>query len=209
LAPGNEWIYEVRNPAGQVSRLTVRVMGERYVASRGMAATVVEESGGVPGNPTLETHTDLVAYYLRGGFVFRSPWVISRESGLEDRGAELGDERLLPLDPEREPTWESSYGLFDFGSHPLYEFHARSRLASAAESVTVPAGVFQRCARVETAVSAKTPNDPIDHTIVHAYVEWYAPGVGLVKSESFVTEGESRLEVGSAELVGFRIRDHP
>jgi hypothetical protein len=207
LARGNEWVYEVRNPAGQVSKMTMRVKGERYIESRGMAATIVEESGGIPGNAFLDGDSDLVAYYLRGGFIFRSPLLIARDWGLEDRGAELGDERLLPVDPERDPAWESAYGLFEFGSRPLYEFHASSRLAPAVERVSVPAGDFERCVRVETSVSATTPSAPTARTIVHYYVEWYAPRVGLVRSRSFVTEGDSRLEVGSVELVGFRVAE--
>ena len=208
LARGNEWVYEVRNPAGQVSKMTMRVKGERYIESRGMAATIVEESGGIPGNAVLEEgDADLVAYYLRGGFIFRSPLLIARDWGLEDRGAELGDERLLPLDPERDPAWESAYGLFEFGSRPLYEFRASSRLAPAVDRVSVPAGVFERCVRVETSVSATTPSAPTARTIVHTYVEWYAPRVGLVRSRSFVTEGDARLEVGSVELVGFRVAE--
>jgi uncharacterized protein DUF3108 len=209
LVRGNEWVYEVRYPAGEVSKLTMRVMGERYIESRGMAATIVEESGGIPGSARLEASSDLVAYYLRGGFIFRSPLLIARDWGLEDRGAELGDERLLPVDPERDPAWESAYGLFDLGTRPLYEFHASSRLAPAVERVSVPAGVFERCVRVETSVSATTPSAPTARTIVHTYVEWYAPRVGLVRSRSFVTEGDSRLEVGSSELVRFRVGDRP
>src|SRR5437870_813895 len=72
LASGNEWVYDVRNAAGEAARLTMRVRGERYIASRGMPATIVEERGGVPGVTSLENSTDLVAYYLRGGFIFRS-----------------------------------------------------------------------------------------------------------------------------------------
>jgi len=207
LARGNEWVYEVRYPAGEISKLTMRVKGERYIESRGMAATIVEESGRIPGSARLEASSDLVAYYLRGGFIFRSPLLIAREWGLEDPGAELGDERLLPVDPEHDPAWESAYGLFEFGSRPLYEFHASSRLAPAVERVSVPAGVFERCVRVETSVSATTPNAPTARTIVHTYIEWYAPRVGLVRSRSFVTEGDSRLEVGSVELVGFRVAE--
>jgi uncharacterized protein DUF3108 len=185
----------------------MRVRGERYIASRGMAATIVEESGGVPGVASLQTSTDLVAYYPRGGFLFRSAWLVPREAGLEDRGAELGDERLLPLDPERDAVWESVYALFDFGRHPVYELHESSRLASQAESITVPAGVFERCSRIETTVSAETADSPVSHKVVHHYVEWYAPGVGLVRSESFVTEGDAELEVGSAELMSFQVGD--
>jgi hypothetical protein len=209
LALGNEWIYEVRYPAGEVSKLTMRVKGQRYIQSRGMQATIVEESGGIPGDAFIEADSDLVAYYLRGGFIFRSPWLIARDWGLEDRGAELGDERLLPLDPEHDAAWESGYGVFDFGSRMLYEFRASSRLASVAEPVSVPAGVFERCVRVETRVSATTPSAPTDRTIVHDYVEWYAPRVGLVKSQSFVADGDSTLEVGRSELVGFRVSGDP
>jgi len=205
LAQGNEWFYEVRNPAGQVSRLTMRVKGERYIESRGMPATIVEESGGIPGNAFLDADANLVAYYLRGGFVFRSPWLFARDGGLEDRGAELGDERLLPLDPARDAAWESDYGLFDFGSRALYQFHASSQLGRVAERVSVPAGVFERCVRVETRISATTPSVPEDRTIVYQYIEWYAPHVGMVRSQSFVAEGDATLEVGSAELVDFRV----
>ena len=204
LAVGNEWTYEVRYPAGDVAMLTMRVRGERYIESRGMRATIVEERGGIPGRAFAEVGTDLVAYYLRGGFVFRSAWLVARDAGLEDRGAELGDERLLPLDPVRDVAWEGGYGLFDFGSRVLYQFHASSRLAPASEAVSVPAGVFDRCVRIDTRVAATTPHAPTDRTIVHRYVEWYAPRVGLVKSQSFV---DGTLEVGRADLVRFRVND--
>ncbi|MGH7896584.1 MAG: hypothetical protein ACREQQ_01450, partial [Candidatus Binatia bacterium] len=84
LATGNEWAYDVRNATGDVSRLTMRVKGARYIPSRGTEATIVEESGGVPGAKSLQTNTDVVAYYLRNGFLFRSAWLFPRGSALED-----------------------------------------------------------------------------------------------------------------------------
>jgi hypothetical protein len=209
LAAGNEWIYEVRNPAGQVSKLTMRARGERYIESRRMAAQIVEESGGVPGQPALEGGSDLVAYYLRAGFIIRSPWLIPHGSELEDRGAELGDERLLPLDLQHDPAWGSEYGIFDFGRSPIYRLQTSSRLVSASESITVPAGIFERCVRVETTVSTTTPSAPHDRTIVYDHVDWYAPGVGWVKGESFVVEGRSKRSVGEVELVSFRRSEEP
>jgi hypothetical protein len=204
LATGNEWVYDVRNGTGEVARLTMRVRGERYIASRGMPATIVEERGGVPGVASLETTTDLVAYYLRGGFIFRSAWLMPRDSELDDRGAELGDERLLPVDPERDREWQSAYALFDFGTRPS-EMHESSRVVSQRETIRVPAGAFPGCARIETTVVAESPSDTGPRQVIHHHVEWYAAGIGLVKSEAFVSEGDRQLKVGSAELVSFRV----
>ena len=204
LATGNEWVYDVRNGAGEVARLTMRVRGERYIASRRMPATIVEERGGVPGAASLETSTALVAYYLRGGFIFRSAWLTPRDAELDDRAAELGDERLLPVDPERDLEWQSAYALFDFGARPS-EMHESSRIVSQRETIRVPAGSFPGCARIETTVVAESPSGAASRQVIHHHVEWYAAGIGLVKSEAFVTEGERQLEVGSAELVSFRV----
>ena len=78
------------------------------------------------------------------------------------------------------------------------------RISSQNESVTVPAGRFEHCIKVTGAGSTTVPVDratakaPV--TVEHA--DWYAPGVGLVKSvrrehsESvFLQDGEFTLEL--------------
>src|SRR5687768_14465212 len=61
LTPGSAWVYTVRDFAGRVSELRARV--DREVDGEGGKLTLVEESGGIPGEEGFESTQDLVAYY--------------------------------------------------------------------------------------------------------------------------------------------------
>ncbi|MGH7818835.1 MAG: hypothetical protein ACREQ9_03605 [Candidatus Binatia bacterium] len=200
LIPGNYWIYDVRNPAGASSKLEARVSGE--IESAGMRIAVVEESGGVPGEETFESNRDPIAYYTRGGFIFRSPWIPHPDRAGTPPG-DGGAEPVLPVNPIGTPEWRGQYQLFDLGSRPMYRFRSESRLASIHDAVTVPAGRFDRCMRVETTLAATVSSAGGSKEIIHHFVDWYAPGVGLVRTVSFVDVGGAKREVLDARLVSF------
>jgi hypothetical protein len=195
LAPGSVWTYDVRDTAGRIVRLRTRVSGE--VVLDGVRATLVEESGGVPG---LESHRDLVAYATRGGLILRFPWPLP--SAPPARFSTDG-EPVLPADPRAHLVWKGHYAVLAVAGAPFYDVRSESRVTAADEAVAVRAGTFAHCVRIDTTVSARAPSRKESPAIVHYYTEWYAPGTGLVKAESAVDVDGKRLEVLRTELASF------
>lgn len=78
------------------------------------------------------------------------------------------------------------------------------------ETVTVPAGTFSNCLRVSahgSAITRVNMGQNFGHIDV-AHTDWYAPGIGLVKSERRETSDSAYLRPGSAvqELVAIEER---
>lgn len=80
------------------------------------------------------------------------------------------------------------------------------RIESQDEAVDVPAGHFDRCLRVKGSASVRLYADPVKGWIDMPLttVEWYCPGVGLVRLErsepartAYVTGGTRTLELES------------
>lgn len=81
-------------------------------------------------------------------------------------------------------------------------------IASAGETVTVPAGTFHDCLKVSASGSAVVRVNQganFGHVDVE-HSDWYAPGVGLVRSERRETSGSPYLKAGVyvQELAGYR-----
>ena len=71
------------------------------------------------------------------------------------------------------------------------------------EAVHVRAGVFRECLRVDSESVLDSPSARASaQEIAFHYVDWYAPGVGLVKSE--VRAPERARPITTLELVSFR-----
>jgi hypothetical protein len=205
LAAGRAWVYEVRDASGRASSMRVRVRGSLVLDSLGTEATLVEESGGVPGARSLESSIDLVAYYTREGVLFRLPWN-TIPGGRDDSRFAKASEPVLPRDVRRLPTWRGEFDVLAIEGPPLYELSSESRLTAAAELVSVPAGRFPDCVRVDTRVAARAPADLARRQILYYYTDWYAPGVGLVKERSAVDVDGRPLDVLWAELTAFEPR---
>jgi hypothetical protein len=122
---------------------------------------------------------------------------------LREQALGEGEEKVLPADPTELRQWESDFDIFR--TEPGSSYHARmvSVVQPTREAVRVRAGVFRDCLRVESesvldSRSARSTNKEI----AFRYVDWYAPGVGLVKSEVHAVERASPIT--SLELISFR-----
>ena len=200
LSTGRSWTYRVRDSAGRVSELRARV--NRELVSDAGTLTLVEESGGIPGDARVRSAGDLVAYYSRAGFVFRAPWYASG-SRLPATG---GAEPILPVDLAASPTWQGSHAVLGIDGPPLYQVRTESRVVANDDTVAVPAGRFTKCLRVDTVVVAAVPASEPKREIVHYYTDWYAPGVGLVKMASAVDADGRKLDLLSLDLAAFERR---
>jgi hypothetical protein len=203
LKPGSAWTYQVRDVAGRVAAFTMRVRGDVEVDSAGTKATLVEESGGIPGERSLESGSDFVAYYSREGIIFRLPWRAGPTPSLASATTAGEGEPVVPRDPHRRSRFEGRYGVLAIEGPPLYELSSESRVVASEDAVTVPAGTFPHCIRVDTRVSARAPSRFATPEIVHYYEEWYAPGIGLVRQRSAVDDDGARRDVLDVELASF------
>jgi len=214
LHPEDTWVYEVVRPLrSQHTRMTVRVRGERYIAPLGRRCRLVEES--YPADDaSAEVTTALtgklelypVAYYSQAGFLYRALSLEYRNDELHDIGLGSSDERFLPDGLREDLTWESettAYRLSDRVSYTVHQNH-RSRLEPTA--VEVPAGRFAGCIRVDTVAlhNGWSVGGADGQPVVWYYSDWYAPGVGLVR-----TLQSNRPDGGAPttriELVGYDV----
>ena len=97
------------------------------------------------------------------------------QAGFEDR-------HVLPVELRAGFAWESETLIV--GQKPGEGYVHHHRLERETEPVVVPAGTFRECLRVDTE-SVLRRESPGKAEIVYVYREWYAPDVGLVRSESW------------------------
>jgi hypothetical protein len=204
LYPGTLWVYEVRDAEGRIALERVLVRGAYHLKAHETDGTVVEESGGMSGEFDLDVSWHPIVYYRRGPFLYKF-------SGLNyDVGGELrelplgeGEEKVLPADPIELREWESDFDIFRAEGGTGYGAKMVSVAQLRAEPVRVRAGLFRGCLRVdsESVLVSRSTRSPQNQVTFH-YVDWYAPGVGLVKSE--VHTDERARPVTTLELVSFR-----
>ncbi len=146
-----------------------------------------------------------VAYFRKDGFLHRYPWLDSDGEKIWDTELGEGAEQVLPSPYLGNTNWQ--IGL-QTNAWPLNGGQSVTASAKAwidPEEVRVVAGVFRNCLRVET-ISANQFLDPKNRTKSYQlhHVEWYAPGVGLVRAIS--SEGEGTPIKSVTELVSYSIR---
>jgi hypothetical protein len=203
LRPGTFWVYEVHDFHGQVDLKRVVVRGSFYLKTQEANGMVVEESGGNTDELLFDVSWHPVAYYRRGEFLYKF-------SGLSYVGAELrefrigqGEEKVLPQDPSAHPEWENDFQIFHVGQGVGYGTRTLSSAHTPNDTITVRAGKFRDCLRVETrTVSTSLPREPQGAEVIFHYTDWYAPGIGLVKS--IVEVPGAPRPVTTLELVSFR-----
>jgi hypothetical protein len=203
LHPGTFWVYEVRDAQGRVALERVLVRGAFHLATQQTEGTIVEESGGMSGDFDLDVSWHPIVYYRRGPFLYKFSGLNYVEGELQEQSLGEGEEKVLPADPTALRQWESDFDIFR--TEPGSSYHARmvSVARPTREAVHVRAGVFRDCLRVDSdSVLDSRSQRSTQRDISFHYVDWYAPGVGLVKSE--VHAGEPQRPVTKLELVSFR-----
>jgi hypothetical protein len=208
LRPGTFWVYEVRDAAGSVALERVLVRGSYYLKTVEQSGIVVEESGGMGGELDLDVSWHPVVYYQRGGFLYKFDGVNYVDEELQEVALGQGEEKVLPSDPTAHPEWESDFQIFHIGHTEGYGARMVSVANPAGEPVRVRAGTFHGCLRVdsESVLSSRQRRAQKPPELTFRYVDWYAPGVGLVRSE--VHASESDRPVSTVELVSFRDGGH-
>ena len=208
LRQGNFWVYEVRDADGRAAIERVLVRGTVPWKTREIEAVVVEESGGMSGEFDLDVSWHPVVYYRRGLFLYKFSSVSFVGGELHEVSVGEGEEKVLPENPVEQPEWQSDFDIFRESAGADYSARMVSIATPADGVVKVRAGTFRNCLRVDTqsVLTSQVPHAPASRLSFH-YVDWYAPGVGLVKSE--VHASGHVLPVTTVELLSFRDGNHP
>lgn len=137
---------------------------------------------------------------------------IGSEKTVDRNTTYSGEERYVFRYPKQVGTeWEAvtvSKALIKTGPPQKTEFHIRARvpvtvrIESMNDTVRVPAGTFHNCMRVNVSGDGFiNAGNYVGRTIVKVEeTSWYAPGVGLVRSERRETTTKKALDKGTVSL---------
>jgi hypothetical protein len=202
LAPNSRWEYVVsRRTGSERFRFVATVRQDEFLAADGRACRIVDER-----------YADLsagqrfpVVYCAEGGFLHRVMSLEYRGDSLEDNGLRSGEVKFLPTDLSHAHAWEgrtNAYRLPDGSGFIVQQFH---EAVPERGPIVVPAGQFARCVRVDTtAIHSATAADgePVGPRVTFYYSDWYAPEIGLVKTEQRSTDAQV---LATIELVEYEI----
>jgi hypothetical protein len=199
------WTYRVMSKSQKSTYVvTDRVLGSQYVPALKLTGNVVEE------------FYNLDRAGLRPIIYLDQDGYLTRLSGLDYVNHQIKppawgrseEKNFLPehLTPDRE--WRNT--LFPYGKLPG-GFDVAQTHKSAVEigDVTVPAGHFPNCIRIDT--DAKYEGGAYaqqKQSLELTYADWYAPNVGLIKTIAY-QGGPSGPVMERVELLRFVPEDKP
>lgn len=202
LTPSSRWEYLVRrrSEASPLS-LVATVRPDEFKGPSGHRCRIVDEHYG--DRPATERSP--IVYCTEGGFLHRVMSLEYRGESLEDNGLRSGELKFLPIDLSRTRDWEGRTNAYQLPDGSGFEVRQLHRVFIQTESIEVPAGRFEKCARVETtAIHSATGPDgaAVGTRVVYYYSDWYAPGVGLIRTEQRSASAEV---LATVELVRYQI----
>lgn len=192
LAKNTVWTYELTNHhSEQKRRFTVVVKGPTYVANMKRTVVILDED-------QLGEHHPIGYFEDEKGFLNRFIYLEYEGSDVSFPGGQSTGERILPADLTTTRNWEDSPVVAGATSHSRY------RVDSGLE-IQVPAGKFSDCVLVEATVEGERALDAVLHEPTHdIFKDWYAPGVGMIRSEAYNEKFVDHPEITS-ELVDFHL----
>ncbi len=200
--PGSRWAYRLSGAWYETeAELSVEVKGQHHVPHLQRDAVILDEAH--PGvTPTAPKDILPILYYPHEGYLVRNSnhaYGDNERTNLVSTGT-IGESfaPVLPLNlasqstnpsEEWQEVWVGEWGeeaqlstLYRFGPEP--------------EPVVVTAGTYTACLRVETKITRTSGRG-------FHYTEWYAPGIGMVKSTT--TNLMSGKIVEQKDLVAFQL----
>jgi hypothetical protein len=204
LTPNSRWEYAVSRHAGtEKFRFVATVRRDDFHTTDGRACAIVDEQYGA------EPERFPVIYCTESGFLHRIMSLEYRGETLEDNGLRSGELKFLPTDLRHADAWEGLTNAYHLPDGSGFEVQQLHHVRPEPERVVVPAGVFPRCVRVETTAIHSAVDVGGARTgprVIYYYSDWYAPGVGLVKTEQRTTDAEL---VATIELVRYVVSSRP
>jgi len=202
LTPNSHWEYLVRRRSdASPSPFAATVRPDEFKGPNGHGCRIVDERYG--DRPAAERHP--IVYCAEGGFLHRVMSLDYRGESLEDNGLRSGELKFLPIDLAHTTSWEGRTNAYQLADGSGFEVRQLHQVFVQREPVEVAAGRFERCARVETtAIHSATGPDgaAVGTRVVYYYSDWYAPGVGLIRTEQRSATAEV---LATVELVSYQI----
>lgn len=183
----SQWTYRIQDFAKRWTyQSKVRVHGTTYVEPLGREGTTVEERYSSESGPFFVEELEPIFYFRENGYLNRV--FLTYQGGKLVPASGSGDSEFLPEVLTNGTSWNSNTQAFRVGDLGFRVSH-RHRASLERETVRVPAGTFRDCIRVDTQSSqgpgsGKTPEEELKFF----YSDWYAPGVGLVRTQHWDDE---------------------
>jgi hypothetical protein len=205
LTKRSRWTYrvqELRKNFDYVNR--VRVFGPKFFESLKKDVVEVEESYSSTGNGVfLLEEQEPIVYFREGGYLNRV--FLTQQGGKLVPASGSGDSRFLPETIVPGSSWDSDSQAFRVGTELGFKVAHRHSISIDPKAVTVPAGTFEDCLRIDTFSthgpgSGREPNEEL----TFYYSDWYAPGVGLVKTQQW-DDAEHAKERTRIELLDYKV----
>ena len=173
MLPGAHWVYEMRTGFFSHTKLEVTSRGERPVrdSDRGMFVFEERSDAELFG---LEP-SGLVGYRVADGYVTRIPAIELASDGVVHLFGH-GAVAFLPVDPQSGQHWSDRVDVFDAPGRATQSWTAEVENVGR---VHVAAGTFDDVIVVRSA--AWDPEWREDEPL-HSYEDYYARGVGLIRS---------------------------
>jgi hypothetical protein len=202
LTPGSNWTYRIQDHGRRWTyQSVVRVYGERFIEALGRSGIAVEERYSGGGIYIVEEQEPIV-YFKENGFLNRVFLTYQAEKMVAASGS--GDRAFLPETLREGTTWTSDTTAFRVGDLGFQVTHQHV-VAGKLETVKVPAGTFGDCIRIDTASSqGKDSGRAPGEELRFFYADWYAPGVGLVRTLEWEDEEHSK-ERARIELLKYAV----
>jgi hypothetical protein len=180
------------------------VYGRQYVDAVRREGIAVEErySNFGLGGPFILEEQEPIVYFRENGYLNRV--LLTYQAGKVVAASGSGDRQYLPEVLTDGATWDSNTEAFHVGDLG-FKVSFRHAVAVKRETVTVPAGSFGECIRVDTS-STEGPDSGYrpGEELTFYYSDWYAPGVGLVLTRQWDDAAHER-ERTRIELLSYSV----
>jgi hypothetical protein len=176
------WTYRVASKSQHSTYAVIdRVIGPQYVPALRLTGLVVDEYYSMDRGGLRP-----IVYIDRGGFLTRVSGLDYVQHQIQAPAWGRSDEiNFLPTHLTPDQVWENT--LFPYGKMPgSFDLTQSHKSFIEAEDVTVPAGHFKNCIRIETEAHYEGgPYAEQKDNLNLAYKDWYAPNVGLVRTVTY------------------------
>ncbi len=203
LALHNSWTHLVTFSGDYLYYMTETVIKDDLPLFNELSYVVAEQYE--PLTTASPDARSTVAYFHKGGFLHRYPWLDSEGDKVWDTQLGSGAEQILPSPYRGAVTWPIGLQTNAWPPASGQTLTASATARIDPEEVRVPAGVFHNCLRVETTSANEYADDKKNAHTYHLYhIEWYAEGVGLVRAIS--SEGEGTPIKSLTELIWYQVQ---
>ena len=194
LVKGAHWVYRV--DFGGLRRGEMEIVGQGARSVPGIDGDVFINDEVIDGKAVGFADVAPVGYLTVEGFLGQVSGLDYDEKGAVKVLAGEDPKRILPVDPQHGATWEESARMFELpeGGGGVTRWSHR---IEARESLAVPAGTFRDVLMVE---SKFWDGEASSEKPLMRYEDYYARGVGLVRSVTFNEQDGGRQVVEQSLL---------